>query len=284
MNAVPGAAAVHRIALGFARQGGETALVRRRFRWPFVLTRPFRLDARPADMLTVILQTSSGALHGGDRLAMEIAAGPGAAAHVTGQGAGIVQPGREAASERLTVVAEAGAFLEVLQEPRILFPGARLSLETELVCAPGGVLFFADAYGCHDPDGEGRRFAGLTSETRLLRAPGGPPVMLERLSATGARLGRFPAQGSVVLAAPFGGDGSLAVAMTPADFALSLTRPLATLPGLYAAASPLPAGAGIGVRLAGEDLRAVRAGIALVWREARHALTGLTPAERRKGS
>ena len=46
--------------LSFARRGDRTVLDRRRFRWPFVLTRTFALDSCPRHMLTVIVQTSSG--------------------------------------------------------------------------------------------------------------------------------------------------------------------------------------------------------------------------------
>ena len=61
-------ASAPQLDLAFARRGDRTVLDRRLFRWPFVLTRTFALDRAPAHMLTVIVQTSSGAVHGGDRL------------------------------------------------------------------------------------------------------------------------------------------------------------------------------------------------------------------------
>ena len=124
--------------LVFARRGERTVLGRRLFRWPFVLTRTFALDRVPAHMLTVTLQTSSGAMHGGDRLHQQFHVQGGAAAHVTTQGASSIHradPGLTT-EERVTITVEEGGYMEYLPEPRILFPGAALDQTIEMTAPP----------------------------------------------------------------------------------------------------------------------------------------------------
>jgi urease accessory protein len=270
-----------RLDLVFARRADRTVLDRRLFRWPFVLTRTFALDRAPSHMLTVILQTSSGAMHGEDRLVQRFHVRNGAAAHVTTQGASPVHradPGLTT-DETITIRVEEGGYLEYLPEPRILFPDAALAQTTEIDCAEGSVALVSDAFTIHDPEARGRCFRRLTSAT-ILRCGGGEPVLVDRLDIGGLPRGRtaqFKAFGSVLLAAPGLTEGIEALAD-------DLSAALAAVPGLYGAASRLPGEAsGIGVRLAGRDLRAVRAGIHSIWISVRRRLFGAAPPSRRKG-
>lgn len=265
--------------LSFVRRGERTALDRRRFRWPFVLTRTFALDSRPRHMLTVFVQTSSGAVHGEDRLSQRFEVGENAAAHVTTPGAAAVHranSGLESRdSVRLTIAR--GGRLEYLPEPRILFPGAALEQTVEIDCAPGATALVSDAFTIHDIGSGGAGFRRFRSAT-ILRC-GGEPVLVDRMDIDGLGAGRsaaFRAFASVVLAAP-GWSGAISA------LADEISATLAALPGLYGAASLLPADAGLGVRLAGRELREVRAGIAAVWYAARCALHGAPPESRRKG-
>jgi urease accessory protein len=265
--------------LSFARRGERTVLERRRFRWPFVLTRTFALDSRPRHMLTVIVQTSSGALHGEDRLSQRFEVGENAAAHVTTQGASAVHRASSGLESRDSVrlsVAQ-GGFLEYLPEPRILFPGAALEQTLEIECAPGGTALVGDAFTIHDMGCSGRGFRRFRS-AMILRC-GGDPVLVDRMDINALGAGKsasFRAFASLVLAAPGSGRSI-------APLADELSASLALLPGLYGAASLLPAKAGVGVRLAGRELRDVRAGIATIWFCVRSALYGAPPESRRKG-
>jgi urease accessory protein len=265
--------------LSFARRGDRTVLDRRRFRWPFVLTRTFALDSCPHHMLTVIVQTSSGALHGEDRLSQWFEVGENAAAHITTQGASAVHRasgGLESRDSARLSVAQ-GGFLEYLPEPRILFPGAALEQTLEIECAPGGTALVCDAFTIHDIGCRGCGFRRFRSAT-ILRC-GGDPVLVDRMDIDGLIAGKsasFRAFASLVVAAP---GWSAAVA----PLADELSASLASLPGLYGAASLLPAEAGMGVRLAGRELRNVRAGIATIWFGVRSALYGAPPDSRRKG-
>jgi urease accessory protein len=238
--------------LSFARRGDRTVLDRRRFRWPFVLTRTFALDSCPRHMLTVIVQTSSGALHGEDRLSQWFEVGENAAAHITTQGASAVHRasgGLESRDSGRLSVAQ-GGFLEYLPEPRILFPGARSNRRSK-----------------SNARREGRRSSATPSRSMTL-------------VAAAAASGDFALRRSCDAAATL----SLSIEWISTLSSLEKVQPSApSLPGLDGVASLLPAEAGIGVRLAGRELRNVRAGIATIWFGVRSALYGAPPDSRRKG-
>ncbi|WP_334389873.1 urease accessory protein UreD [Bradyrhizobium sp. AZCC 2262] len=254
--------------LGFSLRGGRTVLDRRVFRWPYVLTRTFQVDPSMAHMLTVIVQSSGGAINEGDRLEQRLRLEPGAAAHLTNQGASVVHRARPgmAASERVTLSVAAGAMLEYMPEPRILFPDAVLNQEIDVDCDPEGTAIIADGFTLHDPEGLGRPFRGLTSRIHV------------RVAGEMAMIDRFTLDGTARLRA--NAFGSLVVVTRQTIDAAALSQRLATIPGLYAVASPMPNGAGIGIRLAAEDLRALRAGTALAWRHLRQCFFGVDSAER----
>jgi urease accessory protein len=265
--------------LSFARRGDRTVFERRLFTWPFVLTRTFFLDKAPAHLLTAIIQTSSSAMHGEDQLMQRFEVGPDAAVHLTTQGATAVHRAdaglttREAVSLRVAP----GAFLEYLPEPRILFPDAALNQTIDLDCAEGGTAIVSDAFTVHDPAGAGRSFRRLESSTTF-RCSDGEPVMFDRLDIAGLAGGRtsgFTAFGNILLKArlPTG---------TLQWLALDVSAALTAIPNLYGAASPLPSGAGVGVRLAGRDLRALRSGLELAWMAFRVQLHGQPPGLRRE--
>ena len=111
-------------------------LGRRRFTYPFTVSRLFHLDANPPGMASVILQTVSGTLNAGDHLLGRMLAGAGASAHVRTQGATVVYraPIGRATSEQIELVVEDDAILEYLPQPRVLFPDLRFAQHTN-VCA-----------------------------------------------------------------------------------------------------------------------------------------------------
>jgi urease accessory protein len=298
--------------LRFAYRAGRTYLERRLFSWPFALTRTFHLDAKPAHMLSAILQTSSGAVHGDDRLVQRIHVGLGAAAHVTTQGATAVHRAHEGAeaSERVSLVVEAGGCLEYLPEPKIFFPGAALSQSVELTCDPGGCAVLSDAFLAHDPDGRGRGFRHFAAETIIRRPPARrvpevdqTPVIpacagiatansigAQRTLAEPLLVDRFDIDGLPPrrqARAAFAAFGTL-YAVLPRDGAAlerlsaEMTEAMAKIPGLYAAASLLPSNIGVSLRLAADGGTNLRKGLEAGWRAARRAMTGDYPAARRK--
>ncbi|WP_316160093.1 urease accessory protein UreD [Bradyrhizobium sp. SZCCHNRI20481] len=256
-----------RLDLSFVRRGGRTVIDRRLFAWPFVLTRSFHTDAERPDLLSVILQTGSGAVHGEDRLTQRFTLGPGAAACLTTQGATSVhraEPGARAVEQVLLRVA-AGASLDYRPEPRILFPGAALCQVLDLDCAADASALVTDAFTMHDPDGQGRLFRELDS-TLVVRRTDEEPLLIDRMQLRDPDVAVFKghrAFGSAVLMLPPTHDLT-ALRQRLADA-------LSCIGALYAAASLLPDSAGLGVRLAGREMRQLRTGfdaIAAIYREA----------------
>jgi urease accessory protein len=246
--------------LSFARRGERTVFDRRLFNWPFVLTRTFFLDAVPAHQLTAIVQTSSGAMHGEDRLVQRISVGRDAAVHLKTQGAAAVHraPPGMVTHEAVSLRVAEGGILQYLPEPRILFPDAALTQTIDLDCAPSGTAIVSDAFTVHDPTGAGRGFRSLES-TMTLRRNGAEPTMIDRMQIAGLvqrQLRRHTAFGTLSVVTPLP-----ATALEP--MALHLSAQLACIPGLYAVASLLPADLGLGLRFAASDLRSLRAGIDL---------------------
>jgi urease accessory protein len=229
-------------------------------------------------MLSVIVQTSSGAVHGEDHLSQRFEVGEGAAAHVTTQGASPIHRADVGSESRdgVNLAVARAAYLEYLPEARILFPGSALDQTIELECALGGMALVSDAFTIHNLGG-GRGFRRFRSTT-VLRCDGDLRLIdrtdIDSLGASGQA--GFRAFGSILLAAP--GSGVPIGAL--AD---ELTAELASIPGLYAAASLLPSGAGVGVRLVGRELRDLRLAVTAVWFRVRRALHGATPESRRKG-
>ena len=262
--------------LGFVRHGERTILGRKLYGWPFVLTRGFHLDPVPAHMVSVIVQTGAGAMHGEDRLLQRLTVGPDAAAHVTTQGATSVhradqEPGTQ---EDLQIEVASGGVLEYLPQARILFPGAALTTKLDIRVDFGGVALLADGFTLHDPAGTARPFRRLASTLRIFRQ-GDEPLAIERYAIAGDTFAGkgLAAHGSMFLIADCS-DGTLR------ELCSGLNAGLGALAGLYAAASPLPGGCGLALRFAAAELRTMRAGMQISWRHLRHALWGVEPGSR----
>jgi len=271
------------LALRFERDpSGRTFLARKVSTYPFFLGAPFHLDRAPGGMLTAIVQSSSGGLYEGDRLAVSLDVEAGAEAHVATQGATVAHPmphGGEARHE-VRIRAAAGSLVEYLPDPLILLPTASVRTRVEVVAEVGSTVIVGDAFLAHDPAGRGRPFRRLAGETSL-RRPGALPFALDRFDVTarqvedGGRLlgsGSSPAQGSLWVCGPGSAD----------ELAAVLSRALEPVPGVYAGASTLSGGAGAMARLLAHDAVALGEGFRTAWRALRSALTGLAPRSRRQ--
>jgi urease accessory protein len=270
------------VFLSFERSAGHTKLARKFATYPFFLTAPFRLDRAPSGMLTVFLQSTSGGLYKGDRLALEVEAAEGAQAHVTTQGATVAHamPHQGDARHEVTIRAAAGSLVEYLPDPLILLPTAnvqsRLCVEAEV----GATVIFGDAFLTHDPEARHRPFRQFASEMTL-RRPRGALIALERFAVSGGeaeaawrKLLPHPcaAQGSVWLCSPHP-SGELVAALGDA---------LADVPSLCAGASTLPGKAGVVARLLAPDAVVLASGFRAAWYALRCILTGEKPDGRRK--
>lgn len=150
-------------ALSFRRDGrqpgGRTFLARQHTPHPFHMTRPFHFPDDPSGMATLYLQSSSGGLYGDDDLTLDIRAEAGAAAQITTQASTIVHAARGGVTRQtVRLRADAGALLEYLPDPVILFPGADIAARVEARVAPGAVAMLSDSFLAHDPDGADARF------------------------------------------------------------------------------------------------------------------------------
>jgi urease accessory protein len=254
-----------------------TYLSRRLFRYPFQISRGFRLDHVPGGMLTLILQTASGAVLAEDSLWQRVHVEPGAAAHLTGQGAMSVyrSPDRTTAADRIELSVADDGVLEYLPEPRILFPHSRIDQTVVVRAGPGGIAVVADGFLAYDPDGSGRSFSRYTSEI-VVERPDGTVCSRDRIALdsapvrAGARA-RYTATGSLTVVAPPGlGIGE------------AIYQKVAGLDGLYCAVTALPGAAGVSLRIAAGGGQQLRRAIELGWTAAREALFGEPPASRRK--
>lgn len=261
--------------------GRGTWLDRRLFRWPFTVSRGFRLDTAPAGMLTLILQTVSGAIQAEDALLQRIAVEAGAAAHVTTQGASMVYraPTGLSASDAVELNVGAEGILEYLPEPRILFPDADLSQSLRLTVAASSIAVLSDGFVLHDPAGQGRPFRRYVSDIELVRTDGNvmarDRAVLDGPPQRRGRRAQFAAHGSLLVIAPL----PSAVLTTLCG---EIAARLGAIPTVYAAAAPLPQDCGVVVRVAAPDGRHLRLGLAAGWQAARHALFDAAPASRRK--
>ena len=271
------------LALRFERDpSGRTFLGRKFSTYPFFLAAAFHLDRVPGGMLTAIVQSSSGGLYEHDRLAISLDVEAGAEAHIATQGATVAHsmPHGGEVRHEVRIRAAAGSLVEYLPDPLILLPTASVRTRVEVVAEVGSTVIVGDAFLAHDPAGRGRPFRRLAGETSLHR-PGALPFALERFDVTarqvddgwcllGAR--RCEAQGSLWVCGPGSAD----------ELAVTLSRALAPVPGVYAGASTLSGGAGAMARLLAHDAVALGEGFRAAWRALRGVLTGLSPRSRRQ--
>jgi urease accessory protein len=256
-----------------------THLSRRLARYPFVLTGAFRIDEQPADMVTTILQSASGAILGVDRLLQNILVGTSASGHVTSQAALAVHRMDEeiTAEDHITIAVEAGGFLEYLPAPRVLFPGSALSQSMTIDIAEDGVAVIGDSFIVYDPEHRGASFRHYKGAL-VIRRPDGRMLAvdhfdLRRLPSGYGKSFRVIAYGTLLIL----------IKDTPEGFA-ALGRSIETAAqgsGRMAAASLLPRHAGLAIRIAAEDGQGLREAMTAAWTTTRLHLTGKPPNRRR---
>jgi urease accessory protein len=258
--------------------GGRTVLRRQHVGYPFHVTRAFQLDRSRPDLATLYLQSASGGLYAGDRLALDLVLGAGAALNVTTQASTVVHDGRGVGSKmRHSVTLKDDAFCAVVSDPYVLFPSASLQLATIAIVAAGAILILADGFAVHDPHGRGGTFAQFSTDTRIMR-PDGKPVIFDRgnvrsegLFASCGALGGLAAGGWVLMIAPPGRLPDLAEIEAAADAC-----------GCLAGATEAPNRAGLAMRLLAPEGGTLARGIEAAFHVAARAALGCELAVRRK--
>lgn len=255
-----------RLALGFARRGARTVLVRRLHQGPLVLQKPLYPEGEA--VCHGILVHPPGGIAGGDELGVDVEVEAGAHALLTTPGAGKWYRSsgpRSRLIQRIRV--GTGAVCEWLPQESIVFDAARGSLETEVDLAHGAVYLGLEML-CLGRTGSGERFrtGTLALHTRIRRE--GSPLWLERGCLVGGSpqleslvgLAGQPVSGTLLAAAPAFPPGLLEACreVRPAVGEGAVTL----LPGVFVA------------RYLGPACEPGRAWMLMLWRLLRPALAG----------
>jgi len=270
------------IELAFAPSpGGETFVGRQLAAYPFHVCRPHRFAGDPPGMVTLYIQSCAGGIFAADRLRQSITAAAGAAAHVTTSASTIVHGAASGDAVLETrLVAGKDAFLELLPDPLILFPQARLRTRLAMRADPEATIIAGDAFLSHDPAAAGRVFGWLQGEIAV-ESPCGEIVALDRSVVRGDTM----AAGLPGIAGRFRACATLMVVTrrcAPARLVEALRGALADGGQAYGGASTLPGDVGAWARLLADDGLALRAGLHAAWSAVRLLLTGWEPLIRRK--
>lgn len=262
------------LELSFETDGARTRLASGFASGPQRVQRALYLDPTLRGMAFALIQSVSGGILQGDRLAIEITASAGAQAHITTQSATkLYRMERNFATQRVRLRVDDGAYVEYLPDYLIPYQGARFYQEVDLHVAGGGTLLYSDAVA------PGRSAAGEAFEYDLLytRVQGYDDAgALRLLDTLVLEPGRTQPQRPGVL----GGHtdvGTLYVLtrrVEPADLAARLHASVQGVPAADAAASELPGGNGAVVRAVADSTRALQVALYRAWREARLAITG----------
>jgi urease accessory protein len=237
-----------------------TWLDRRVFRWPYTISRGFRLDTAAKEVLTLILQTVSGAIHADDRLAQRIHVGPNAAAHITTQGATSVYRARAGTSstDDITLDIEQNGSIEYTPELRILFPGSSLTQRVRVRLPESATAVVTDGFVVHDPDGANEPFRHYSSNLILHRLDGSllatDQFVLDAVPGGRGRRTKYAAYGTLVVAA-CQSKSRLETLCSEGE------ARMAAISGIYAGASILPNDAGVTFRIAAISGHHLRLGL-----------------------
>jgi urease accessory protein len=264
------------LRLGFERRGPRTILAELDRRIPGMVQRALYPEQALPDLAWVFMITTTGCLLQGDRLALEIALGAGARAHVTTQSATKIHAmDANYAVQTQQIRLDDGAYLELMPEPLIPHRRARFLSDTRLSIAPTATLLYAEILQPgrkhHHPD-ECFGATPLSLSTSATR-PDGRLLFREKLliepqrqslRQTGVMDG-FDVFGNVVL-------------LTPIDVAERVDARLGArvdlLEGLAYGACRLPNEAGLIFKVLGRETAQVKAKMREIWAIVREEATG----------
>jgi urease accessory protein len=191
------------LRLGFEVRGDRTVLARGERRGPLTLQRPFQ----PGDgVCHAYLLHPPGGIVGGDSLTVEVAAGPSSRVLITTPVAAKLyrSAGAEARQTQHLTLAPAAA-LEWLPQEAIVFPGAKVRIETRIALAAGARLAWWEI-NCLGRPAIGEPFARGAVDASLVIDRAGRTVLRDRLRVSPERLRRrallagFPVSGTLVMA------------------------------------------------------------------------------------
>lgn len=260
---------------------GSTYISRQYFNYPYHLCRTLRFEGDPKGMATVYLQSCAGGIFEHDRLWERFVAGCGARAHVTTQSGTIVH-GMEGGCAHQDVIIEAGAgaLIEFVPDPFILFPGARLTTSMLVRAHETALLIIADSAAFHDPAG-GRAMFDRFQNDITVEHEDGRLLAGDRLNITGDMIARHT-PGITGDLATFGSLFVIGGTHTSPGLLGALRQSIAKTEGIYGGASMLSHDCGVCLRLLAKDASALRIAVMAAWHAARWELFGAAGVSRRK--
>ena len=255
--------------LGFERRGSHTILADLERRAPYMVQRALYCDQEMPDLPWVFLITTTGCLLQGDRLALDIALGKGAQAHVTTQSATKIHAmDANYAAQVQTITLADDAYLEFLPDPVIPHRRARFISDTRISVAATATLFLSEIIQPgrkhHHPD-ECFGATVVSVSTSAARPAGHAPLFTEKLVIDPGRypmrqtgvMGSFDVFGNVIVCTPKAVADRI-YARVEAD--------VDTARGLAFGACRLPNDAGLIFKVLGVETAQVKAKVREFWR------------------
>jgi urease accessory protein len=274
LRALESSAPLH-VDLRFASNGtGRTWLQRQHAAYPFHVGRCLRVTGDPAGMATVYIQCCSGGIFEHDALRLELEAGPGALAHIATSASTVVHSMEQGeAQQEVMVTAAAGAVLEYLPAPLILFPRARLRNRLRIRLDDGAAVLACDALLAHDPThgstpGQPLRWFDHIHSELSVESSDGRLLARDRYMLSGDVLAR----GLPGVTGPFRCHGTIVVlwrGLPTAPMETALRDELHSNDAVYAGVSSLPNACGVLVRVLAPDAVALRSALRAAWSTAR---------------
>jgi urease accessory protein len=264
------------LRLGFERRGDRTILADLDRRTPYMAQRALYPDPAMPDLAWLFMITTSGCVLQGDRLALEVAVGPGARAHVTTQSATKIHSmDANYAVQTQSITLADGAYLEFLPEPLIPHRRARFLSDTRISIAPTATLLYAEIVQpgrkYHHPD----ECFGATLVSLAMEAerPDGEMLFTEKLVIDPARrpvrqtgvMGFFDVFGNAILLTS---RDAAARVHARVDAVVDLTN------GVACGACRLPNDAGLIFKAVGRETAQIKAKVREFWAIAREEITG----------
>lgn len=264
------------LKLGFERRGDRTILADLDRRAPYMAQRVLYPEEAMPDLAWLFVITTSGCVLQGDRLALDVALGPGARAHVTTQSATKIHTmDANYAVQTQTFALADGAYLEYLPEPLLPHRRARFLSDTRISVAQTATLLCAEIVQpgrkYHHPD---EAFgAVLLSLATSAQRPDGRTLFTEKLVIEPARravrqtgvMDSFDVMANVVLLTPKAAADRVH-ARIDADVRHE--------DGVAFGACHLPNDAGLIFKALGRETEQVKAKVREFWGIAREEVTG----------
>ena len=264
------------LRLGFERRGDRTILADLQSRTPCLAQRALHCDEALPDMAWLFMITTTGCVLQGDRMALEVALGAGARAHVTTQSATKIHTmDANYARQTQVLTLHEGAYLEFLPDPLIPHRQARFASDTRITLHASASLLYSEIVQPgrkhHHPD-ECFGATVLSLATTAAR-PDGPPLFIEKLLIEPALhpmrqagvMDGFDVFGNVILCTPVDTADRIH-ARVAADVDLEQ--------GVAFGACRLPNDAGLIYKVLGRETAQVRDKVREFWAVAREEITG----------